>query len=77
MVLFKLQQAFAEDEDTDKVEELIGKTKREETKASTKVSDRVSDDPKDNTYMTYMTLNDSRLWMRVRARMMKGVKMNT
>ena len=51
-------------------------TRREETKASTKVSDRVSDDPKDNTYMTYMTLNDSRLWMRVRARMMKGVKMN-
>ena len=43
---------------------------------STKVGDRVSDDPKDNSHMTYMTLNDSRLWMRVGARMMKGVKMN-
>ena len=51
-------------------------TRRAETKASTKVGDRVSDDPKDNTYKTYTTLNNSRLWMRVRARMMKGVKMN-
>ena len=49
------------------------KTRREEISASTKVGDRVSDDPKDNTYMT---LNNSRQWMRVRARMMKGVKMN-
>ena len=52
------------------------KSRRAEMKGSTKVGDRVSDDPKDNSYMTYMTLNDSRLWMRVRARMMKGVKMN-
>ena len=52
------------------------KMKREEIMASTKVGDRVSDDPRDNTYMTYMTLNSSRLWMRVRARMMKGIKMN-
>ena len=52
------------------------KTRREEIKASNKMGDRVSDDPKDDTYMTYMTLNNSRLWMRVRARMMKGIKMN-
>ena len=52
------------------------KTRREEIFASTKVGDRVSDDPKDNTYITYMTLPNSRLWMRVRARMIKGVKMN-
>ena len=52
------------------------KMRPEEIMASTKVGDRVSDDPRDNTYMTYMTLNNSRLWMRVRARMMKGVKMN-
>ena len=51
-------------------------SKREQIKARTKVGDRVSDDPKDNKYMTYMTLNNSRLWMRVRAKMMKGVKMN-
>ena len=51
-------------------------SRRAEMAGSTKVGDRVSDDPKDNSYMTYMTLNDSRLWMRVRARMMKGVKMN-
>mgnify|MGYP001364769821 FL=1 len=52
------------------------KMRREEIMASTKVGDRVSDDPRDNTYMTYMTLNSSRLWMRVRARMVKGIKMN-
>ena len=50
--------------------------RHKEIMASTKVGDRVSDDPKDNTYMTYMTLNNCRLWMRVRARMMKGIKMN-
>ena len=44
------------------------KMRREEIMASTKVGDRLSDDPRDNTYMTYMTLNNSRLWMRVRAR---------
>ena len=51
-------------------------SRRAEMAGSTKVGDMVSDNPKDNSYMTYMTLNDSRLWMRVRARMMKGVKMN-
>ena len=44
-----------------------------EMAGSTKVGDRVSDNPKDNSYMT---LNDSRLWMRLIARMMNGVKMN-
>ena len=52
------------------------KMRREEVLASTNVGDRASDDPKDNTYLTYMTLPNSRIWMRVRARMMKGVKMN-
>ena len=52
------------------------KTRCEEMMACTKVGDRISDDPKDNTYLTYMTLPNSRLWMRVRARMMKGIKMN-
>ena len=49
---------------------------REDVLASQKVRDRVSDDPKDNTYLSYMTLPNSRVWMRVRARMTKGVKMN-
>ena len=52
------------------------KTRCEDIMACTKVGDRISDDPKDNTYLTYMTLPNSRLRMRVRARMVKGVKMN-
>ena len=47
----------------------------EEFLASQKVWDRVSNDPKDNTYLSYMTLPNSRVWMRVRARMTKVVKM--
>mgnify|MGYP001360715597 CR=1 FL=1 len=41
-------------------------SRRAEIAGSTKVGDGVSDDPKDNSNMRYMTLNDSRLWMRVR-----------
>ena len=44
-----------------------------EVLASQKVGDRISDDPKDNTYLSYMTVPNSRVWMRVRARMTKGV----
>ena len=43
--------------------------------ASRKVGDRTSDNPKDRTYLKYMTLANSRVWMRVRARLVKGVKM--
>ena len=32
---------------------------------------------KDREYLTYMTLPDSRIWMRARARSIKGVKVNT
>ena len=52
------------------------KMRREEVLASQKVGDKTSDNPKDNTYLSYMTLPNSRVWMRVRARMTKGVKMN-
>ena len=48
------------------------KMRGEELLASQKVEDRTSD----NTYLSYMTLPNSRVWMRVRARMTKGVKMN-
>ena len=58
------------------IKTLSWSSRRTETDGSTKVGDRVSNDPKDNSYMTYMTLNDSRLLMRVRARMIKGEKMN-
>ena len=52
------------------------KMRREEVLASQKVGDRTRDNPKDNTYLSYMTLPNSRVWMRVRARMTTGVKMN-
>ena len=44
--------------------------------ASRKVGDRTSDNPKERSYLTYMTLANSRVWMRVRARLVKGVKVN-
>ena len=52
------------------------KLRQEEVMASRKVGDRTSYNPKDNTYLSYMTLPNSRVWMRVRARLTKGVKMN-
>ena len=50
--------------------------RKAEVMASRKVGDRTSDNRKDNTYLTYMTLANSRVWMRVRARLTKGVKVN-
>ena len=49
---------------------------KEEVEASRKVGDRATDNPRDREYLTYMTLPDSRIWMRVRARSIKGVKVN-
>ena len=43
---------------------------------SRKVGDRLSDNPIDNNYLSFMGLYNSRLWMRYRARAIKGVKMN-
>ena len=40
------------------------------------MGDRISENPRDRTYMTYMTLANSRVWMRMRARSIKGVKVN-
>ena len=41
-----------------------------------KVADRVSDNPSDNTYIDRMGLAYSRIWIRYRARAIKGVKAN-
>ena len=41
---------------------------KEEVEASRKVGDRATDDPLHNSYLSYMTLPNSRIWMRVRAR---------
>ena len=53
------------------------RTTKEEVEASRKVGDRATENPSDREYLTYMTLPDSRIWMRVRARSIKGVKVNT
>ena len=49
---------------------------KEEVEASRKVGDRATADPYHRNYLTYMTLPNSRMWMRVRARSIKGVKVN-
>ena len=49
---------------------------KEEVEASRKVGDRATADPYHRKYLTYMTLPNSRMWMRVRARSIKGVKVN-
>ena len=41
-----------------------------------KVADRVSDDPSDNNYLDRMGLTHSRIWIRYRARAIKGIKAN-
>ena len=40
-----------------------------------KVRDRVDEDS-DKSYLDHMTLQDSRIWIRIRARSIKGVKYN-
>ena len=40
-----------------------------------KVRDR-TDEEADKSYLEYMTLHDSRIWIRIRARSIKGVKYN-
>ena len=43
---------------------------------SRKVGDRWTDNPMDNAYLKYMSLPNSRIWMRYRARSIAGVKVN-
>ena len=43
---------------------------------SKKVGDRLTNNPKDNTNLSEMSLLRSRIWIRRRVRMIKGVKYN-
>ena len=52
------------------------KEKRTDMENSKKVGDRLTDNPKDNTYLSEMSLLRSRIWIRHRVRMLKGVKYN-
>ena len=45
---------------------------KEEAQNSKKVGDRWSEDPLDNAYLAYMSLPNSRVWMRYRARSIAG-----
>ena len=48
----------------------------DEMKNSTKVSDRLTDNPQDNTYIHCLSLPQTRIWIRYRARSIAGVKAN-
>ena len=48
----------------------------DEMKNSTKVSDRLTDNPQDNTYIHCLSLPQTRIWIRYRARAIAGVKAN-
>ena len=48
--------------------------KRFEMENSRKVGDRLTDNPKDNTYLSEISLPRSRIWISHRARKIKGVK---
>ena len=50
--------------------------KRSEMLNSTKCGDRMTDNPMDNSYLSYLSLPHSRIWMRYRARSIAGVKAN-
>ena len=50
--------------------------KRKDMEESKKVGDRLTDNPTDNSYLNTMPLHHSRIWIRYRARMCKGVKLN-
>ena len=43
---------------------------------SIKCGDRLTDNPLDNSYLSYLSLPHSRIWMRYRARSVAGVKAN-
>ena len=52
------------------------KDRREEMENSKKVGDRMSDNTDHREYMKVLSLAEARVWMRVRARGIKGVKIN-
>ena len=46
----------------------------DEIQSSAKVGDRWSEDRLDNTYLKYMSVTNSKIWMRYTARSIKGVR---
>ena len=58
------------------IEEIDKKEKRDDLIASKKAGDRLTDNPNDNSYLEVMPLHLSRIWIRYRVRMCKGVKYN-
>ena len=62
------------------IKEKISEKVKEETKQemlnSPKVSDRITENEEDNKYLEQLTLPMSRIWIRYRARAIKGVKIN-
>ena len=48
----------------------------DEMKNSTKVSDMITDNPQDDTYIHCLSLPQTRIWIRYRARAIAGVKAN-
>ena len=71
-----MQAPVSKGDITDAILKLSYEETKEEVEASRKVGDRATADPEDRKYLTYMTLPNSRMWMRVRARSTKGVKVN-
>ena len=63
----EIKQAIARDSYTDQ---------KEEMQNIKKVGDRWTANPMDNTYMKYMSLPNSRIWMRYRSRSTTEVKIN-
>ena len=49
---------------------------RQKVENSSKVGNRITDNPEDCSYLNKMPLYNARLWIRVRAYAIKGVKMN-
>ena len=58
------------------VQQTVSARARENMLSFRKVADRVSDNPSDNSYINRMGLAYSRIWIRYRARAIKGVKAN-
>ena len=59
-----------------RINEIIKEEAKEAMLNSSKVADRVTDNPEDNRYIEKMTLANCRIWIRYRARSIKGVKIN-
>ena len=58
------------------IQEAITEQNKNNMQSFRKVSDRMSDDPSDTNYLDRMGLTHSRIWIRYRARAIKGIKAN-